>query len=430
MTVPPWLAPPAPLAPGTVVAVIGGGVAGSAAARALAGAGLRPLLIERHADLGQDASGNPCGLLKPRLTADGGLHGRFYGQAYLRACTTLDRLAETTPEVWAGRGLLAVARDTAERDTMERLHGTLPAGEAVPVGAEEAARLSGVAAPLGGLWYPRGGSIRPPVVCAALARGVPRLTATVAALERTGDVWRLRDGAGAILTEAGAVVLCAGARLPALVPDAELPLHANRGQITLMPALARPPRAAITFGGYVTPPVRLDGTAVQVVGATYERLGPAGAATVDAAGWSAARPADDTAILDLLARHLPDLGAAWDGVAPVGARVAARTTVADHMPLMGPLTAAEAFRRAYAELHHGRRPDRYPAAPWTPGLFMLGGLGSRGFQTAPLLAEALAAMMSGAPSPLAEDLLAAVHPARFLVRSLRKAPGRRRAGCP
>jgi tRNA 5-methylaminomethyl-2-thiouridine biosynthesis bifunctional protein len=44
---------------------------------------------------------------------------------------------------------------------------------------------------------------------------------------------------------------------------------------------------------------------------------------------------------------------------------------------------------------------------------VLGGLGSRGFTTAPLLAEHLAALVSGAPSPLPRDIQATVEPARL-----------------
>lgn len=419
------------------MAVVGGGIAGTATAAALATAGLAPLLVERHAELAAEASGNPCGLLKPRLTADGGLHGRFYGQAYLHACRRLDALAAVTPDVWAGRGLLAVARDADERATMQRLHATLSVGEAVPVDAVRAQQLAGLAVPHGGLWYPGGGSLRPGLVCRALAAGVPRLRAEVASLVAgAGGGWTLHDAGGAAIAVVDAVVLCNGALLPRLAPAACLPLHANRGQVTLMPALSDLPRHTLTYGGYVTPPVTVDGRSCQVVGATYGRLGLVGSEIPGSGGWAAARLEDDAANLDLLATHLPALGEAWRGVAPLGSRVALRATVADYMPLMGPLFCVEALGAAYGDLHHGRRPDSYPPAPWTPGLFMLGGLGSRGFQTAPLLAEALAALMTGGAPPLADDLLAAVHPARHAVRALRRRPGgapgsgRRPAGRP
>uniref|UniRef100_UPI0025C0EA8C hypothetical protein n=1 Tax=Brevundimonas sp. TaxID=1871086 RepID=UPI0025C0EA8C len=47
------------------------------------------------------------------------------------------------------------------------------------------------------------------------------------------------------------------------------------------------------------------------------------------------------------------------------------------------------------------------------GLYILGGLGSRGFCAAPLLAEHVAALATGAPSPLARDLAIRVTPSRL-----------------
>ena len=78
-------------------------------------------------------------------------------------------------------------------------------------------------------------------------------------------------------------------------------------------------------------------------------------------------------------------------------RAAVRATTSDHLPLAG-------------------------AAPGAPqGLFVLGGLGSRGFCTAPLMAEHLVALALGLPSPLPGDLAAAVDPARFEARAARRA---------
>lgn len=60
------------------------------------------------------------------------------------------------------------------------------------------------------------------------------------------------------------------------------------------------------------------------------------------------------------------------------------------------------------------------AAPVYPELFMLGGLGSRGLCSAPLLAEALAAQMSNEPLPLDRTTLAGLNPNRLWVRKLLK----------
>ena len=61
-------------------------------------------------------------------------------------------------------------------------------------------------------------------------------------------------------------------------------------------------------------------------------------------------------------------------------------------------------------------PDRHCRwpAPWTRrGLYVLGGLGARGFTTAPLLAEHVAAHIHAAPSPLPAALQRVVDPGRF-----------------
>ncbi len=52
-------------------------------------------------------------------------------------------------------------------------------------------------------------------------------------------------------------------------------------------------------------------------------------------------------------------------------------------------------------------------APVWPELFMVGGLGSRGLCSAPLVAEILAAQMFGEPLPLDAKTLAALNPNRF-----------------
>lgn len=403
----PWLRSPAVVPRGAPVAVIGAGVAGCAAAGALRRAGYAVTLVDRAGRAGAEASGNPCGLLKPRLTADGGIHGRFYGQGYLHAVATLDRLGG-----WLGRGILSVARDADEAATMARLASTLPADHLRLVDAAEARALAGVDAPLGGLWFPQAGAIDPVAVCTALAGGVEVQAAEPQCLEAVGEGWRLRDAAGAVVAEAAAVVLAAGPWVPRLWPAAELPIHANRGQITLLDGLPGAPAVSLSFGGYVSPAV-VGGR--HVLGATYGRI-----PDLEAADWRCPLPQDDAANLDLLAVTLPDVRAHVGGVA--GNRVSLRATIADHLPVMGPLFDAAQWRAAYADLHHGRAWEHYPPAPLADGLFVLGGLGSRGFQTAPLLAEALAAMMAGTEGPLADDLVAAIHPGRFQIRALRRPP--------
>ncbi|PSJ20561.1 FAD-dependent cmnm(5)s(2)U34 oxidoreductase, partial [Halomonas sp. ND22Bw] len=68
-------------------------------------------------------------------------------------------------------------------------------------------------------------------------------------------------------------------------------------------------------------------------------------------------------------------------------------------------------------------PDRLPlAGALDEGLYILGGLGSRGFCVAPLLGEHLAASILNRPSPLPRDLAERVSPRRPAVSSNSLAP--------
>jgi tRNA 5-methylaminomethyl-2-thiouridine biosynthesis bifunctional protein len=62
---------------------------------------------------------------------------------------------------------------------------------------------------------------------------------------------------------------------------------------------------------------------------------------------------------------------------------------------------------------------QWPDAPVLPGLFATLAHGSRGTCTAFLAAELIADMVCGTPRCVADDLLPALLPQRFLVRELR-----------
>jgi tRNA 5-methylaminomethyl-2-thiouridine biosynthesis bifunctional protein len=117
-------------------------------------------------------------------------------------------------------------------------------------------------------------------------------------------------------------------------------------------------------------------------GATHDR-GDSGA------DW---RAADDQRNLAELAGRLPRLAARLQGRAVEG-RASVRAVVADNFPIVGQAA---------------------------PGLFLLGALGGRGFTLAPLLAEHLAALALGAPSPLPGRLSQLLAPGRFAERVRRR----------
>ncbi len=105
-----------------------------------------------------------------------------------------------------------------------------------------------------------------------------------------------------------------------------------------------------------------------------------------------------------------------------GGRAAVRVRGADHLPLAGPLPDASQYRETYARLNHNARAVQGLEPPWLPGQWVLTGFGSHGYTFAPLLAELMVSQIRGEPWPLPRTLALTVHPARFLVRQLKRVP--------
>ena len=337
------------------VCIIGAGVAGAALARAFRAQGLLATVIDCAAP-GAGASGNPAALVTPRLDAGGGPLAQLHAQAFEHACAIY--LDETENAVIA-RGALQL--EAADRDA--RRFDRIAAGDLFEDGAmqrlsaEEAGARLGEPAGAGGLWIREGLTVEPAAVLAAWLAESRLVTAFVEGLEPTAGAWRLIGPEGALLAEADLVCIAAGFASRRLAPD--LPLEPVRGQASIVERSDTPTAAA--WGGYVIP----------------TRTGLLFGATHDRGDDSAeVRPGDQIRNLALLARRRPALAAGVD-IGELAARAGVRAAAPDHAPLAGRIEA---------------------------GLFVLGGLGGRGFTLAPLLAEHVVALALGLPSPLPAPL--------------------------
>jgi len=364
--------PGEPPAPGgeARVAIVGAGIAGAALARAFRALGAEAAVFDA-AGPGAGASGAPAALVTPRLDAGLGGIARLHAQAFHRACDLYRRLGGAV----IGRGVLQLQAAARDADRFARIAASdlFEPGALEPMSAEAATALLGEpVAP--GLHIRAAMVIEPAVVLDAWLPAVG--VATIARAAADGGVWRLSGADGRLVSEAEIVCLAPGAGLGALWPDA--PIQPVRGQLSWIDGVEL--AAATAWGAYAAP---MRGGVM--FGATHDRN--------DAdAGW---RPGDDARNLLALAARLPRLAARLAD-APVQGRASIRATTPDRMPIAGPAR---------------------------PGLFLLGGLGSRGFALAPLLAEHVAALALGAPSPLPASLAPIVAPERFALRARRRAAG-------
>jgi tRNA 5-methylaminomethyl-2-thiouridine biosynthesis bifunctional protein len=406
----PWFARPAPLTGERHALVIGAGLAGCASAASLAARGWQVSLLERHAAVAQEASGNPQGVLYLKLSA----HGTALSQLIVSGFGYTRRLLETLQrgKDWDDCGVLQLAFNAKEAERHAQLAAAFPEDLLHWLDQPHAQARAGIGLAHGGLFYPEGGWVHPPALCQAQARQPNiRLFSHQQALElrNVGSLWQAFDGEH-LLASAPLVVLAGAADIQRFAQSAELPLKRIRGQITRLAQTAQSQALAtvVCAEGYVAP-ARLG----------EHTLGASFAFNSDDLTPTTAEHLGNLAMLeeistDLMARLRID----EQDPEQLQGRAAFRCTSPDYLPIVGPLADHAAFTQAYAALSKDARQVPDIPCPWLDGLYVNSGHGSRGLITAPLSGELLAAWLDNEPLPLPRSVAEACHPNRFALRRL------------
>ncbi len=387
--------------------VIGAGLAGSACAWALAQQGVPCVVLDQHAQPAHEASGNPAGVFHGVLHAADGHHARFNRVAALHARQVVAQ-ALADGVVGALGGVLRLESSGLSLAAMrERATALgLPPQYVQALDAASATALCGLPVPHPAWFYPGGGWVRP----AELVRWFLQQAAAsfmgghhVAALRQVGNQWQALGEDGRCLAQAPCMVLAnAGACLHLLGTTAP-PLHATRGQLSLVHTTpGTTPHLPMVGAGFaltIAPGEMLFG-ATQHIDDFEPRL----------------RARDHAANLLRLAT-LTGLTFA-PGRTPLDGRVGWRWLAPDRLPLVGAVAGVTADATAPARM--APAPRSLQALMRRPGLYALAGLGSRGLAWAPLAAQVLAAEIVGAPCPVEASLRDAIDPARFALRAARR----------
>ena len=359
-------APPARLpdrkhGPEKTAIIKGGGIAGASLAWHLARLDV-PAMIDDPAGLAAEASGNPAGLIMPRLDLDVTPAARFYRAAYLY---TLHLLAEIDAEKsgwFRACGVLQLSIDAASAARAERLAKVkfFPETHLSLVTTQEASRLAGleiaIDPPYPHLWFAQGGMIDPVRYTTHLAQAATEPTAPKSPVTIHANSLQGVD-----------LIAPAGSLAP------------NLGQVDYLPN-APAPACALILGGYLGPAP----TGGLVFGATFDRDAKA---TLRPAP-SQARSLVNQAQLSQILPSMVDLD-----LAASQPRAAFRCVTPDQHPVAGQLNSDD---------------------------YILSGLGSRGLVTAPLLAAMIASQIAGTPTPVEADIQAMLRPNRFAERAARR----------
>jgi tRNA 5-methylaminomethyl-2-thiouridine biosynthesis bifunctional protein len=376
------------------VAIIGAGIAGACAARAFLDRGCDVTVIDQAGGPGAGASGNPLALVMPRLDAVDGPAARALIGSYLLARRLYARLGR---EAAAGLTAIHRPRDDGARRRFTKLLADPPLDKSLfrPLDPNN---------PSAGLRLLHAMAVRP-------SEALPRLL-DGAALRFGTQVTSL----GGI--DADLIVVCAGMGLAEIKGVDAPPLTPRLGQLECAPSASAP--NAVADGGYA-----VEAFGQLVFGATFE----------DAKGEPQVSEAARARNLETLARLRPDLRPDQ-----VSSRAAIRATTSDRLPFAGPPPMVRSFDKLRinstppphpeepprggvskgAAAHHEneKAPDADPAP--SQSIRLIGGLGSRGFLWAPLLAELVASEVFGEPSPVEANVAEALDPGRFRRRLVRR----------
>ncbi|EHJ4149084.1 bifunctional tRNA (5-methylaminomethyl-2-thiouridine)(34)-methyltransferase MnmD/FAD-dependent 5-carboxymethylaminomethyl-2-thiouridine(34) oxidoreductase MnmC [Enterobacter hormaechei] len=394
------------------VAIVGGGIASALLSLALLHRGWQVTLYCADEGPATGASGNRQGALYPLLSAHDPALFQFFPAAFTFARRLYDSLPVAFDHDWCGVTQLGWDEKSQQKIT-QMLSLGLPKVIAHAVTAQQVAETAGIDTGCGGIQYPLGGWLCPAeLTSAAIALGQSRgLTVhyahKVQSLSRTAH-WELRFADGKEAQHAS-VVLANGHHISQFTQTASLPVYPVGGQVSHIPTAPQLSklRQVLCYDGYLTPQNPSNGH--HCIGASYHR------GETDMQYSEADQQQNRQRLVDCF----PD--ASWakevdvsEGQARCGVRCATR----DHLPMAGNVPDYDATLEVYQDLADSK--ETAVSAPVHPELFMLGGLGSRGLCSAPLLAEALAAQMSDEPVPLDRVTLAGLNPNRLWVRKLLK----------
>ncbi len=383
---------------------MGAGLAGCWLARLLAEQGIVVHLIDAQAGVANCASGNPAGIVKPYVTRTRCPAMDFHIAAHRCLLQQLESKPELSQasgsSLFNAIGVLQLVEQAYPASThYDCLDSTgIRAIAGIPLNAKA-------------LHFQDSGWLNPGALCRELVRHPSIVLSTECRVSEISHhnlptrqpCWQLAIPQGRDLRTPRLVLAC-GNTLNGFPQTKSLPLVAARGQISRFAVKpdSTVPRCVINGKHYVIP----DGESV-LVGATFDR-------DIDD---DRIHPRDHARNLAGLRETAPSLQVhetALAGYAGV------RATTPDRLPLVGPAPDMERIDAVYADLKHGRALHQYPALPHHEGLYLLGGLGSRGIVTAPLAATILADMLTGSNTGSWDRWAPLLNPARFRIRNLKR----------
>lgn len=400
------------------VIIIGAGIAGCLTAAALNKKGYKVRIVDRHNSAANEGSGNLQAVVYPKLSRQNDALPRVN----LTAMTLASRYYQQFWDQGLGSQCGVMLLPDSDKSTLnlqqiaERYadHKEL----VTPLDNQQICDISGLTleAQLG-LFFPRLGWLPPQQLCQKILEeeNITLLSADIDQIERCSknNQWILKDQQANIVASAEILVIATAYECANFSQTNFLSVNQLRGQVTHITtdSAINNLKTVICGKGYIAP----ASNGVQSCGASYNK----GLLS------KALRVEDHLTNIDTLSKTDPGIAKAiksekTDDLQHVDGRANFRCTTNDYLPIVGAVPNADQFIQQYQALRQDATSDIDSFGSYQPDLYMHCGLGSRGLSYGPLTAEILAAEISGEIPPIERDLRLAMHPARFLIRDLKR----------
>lgn len=385
------------------VTIIGTGLAGLNLGYFLLKRGIKAYFLDACSGVGENASCNPLGYFSAKLTKNPTIASRL---SLLGVDFTSRMLSiwneELGIEVGKDVGLFHVLNLEEIKDLQANVQAhNLPA-EYLQI-TEKEVIFFGKKYFLKGVFIKKGGYFYPFKFCQYMynflkEKGVIfEWNSKVCKIENS-DGWKLFDKSGNLLKQTQYLILCNSYHLNEFEITKEISIQKIRGQIAILDSQKH------FFSNYI--PILFEDTYLvgdefqTILGATFNPKDQNLQVNLE----------HNILLLSRLKNYLQEINPLEGKNFP--ARVGFRANTKDRLPLLGCVPKVEDYKKFYQ--NNSFEPQVYE------NLYILSALGSKGIAYAPILAETLVSLLFEEPPALPLDIIEALHPARFILRDLKK----------
>lgn len=388
----PWFCLPNPTKEKKAI-ILGAGIAGSSIAYLLGKRGWEVDVLEKGEKPAYGGSGNHCGVVAPLITKPDIDLGKFYERAFLQSLAWYNKLVDDEG------GFFGVKHYAYDKTYQKRWDiWNEKQNELFTCKEDEIGKYFDIL---------NAGFVQPYKICQKLINSSSNIRFhglnEVSSFTCKEGIYHVLSKNGK-LYKAPVLIIALGIDSESFFPNNSFLLQKIRGQVTFLPK-AIDTKQPLCANGYVCP--YIEGK--QIIGATYIKDD------------NCLHVREDDNIQNLL--HVKEFLTCKEDFNPkkLDGRVSFRSSSNDRFPIIGAICDEEFYKKEYKALPWKKhKPNLFENASYLKNLYISTAHGSRGLTSAILGANIITSMCEGLPIPLEENLLHALHPARFTIRRLQR----------